>query len=296
VFLDAGICVFMTELQAQSDPSPSQFQCGRFEFSLQRPLIMGVLNLTPDSFSDGGRHDTFEAALDQARALIAAGADILDLGAESTRPGAASVPADDELRRLLPLIEALREYPVPLSVDTRKPDVMRAVIAAGADMINDVGGFRLPEAIEAVAQSGCGLCVMHMQGDPATMQHQPRYQDVVEEVGAFLRERIAMLVSAGIDRSRIVIDPGIGFGKTLSHNLALIAATARLSAIAPVLVGVSRKSMLGEITGRPVDQRLAASLSAALAAVSRGARIVRVHDVAQTRDAMAVWCAVTKAG
>jgi dihydropteroate synthase len=286
----------MNQTDSASDSSFSPFRCGRFKLSLHRPLIMGILNLTPDSFSDGGRIGSLEAAIERAQTLIDQGADILDLGAESTRPGAAPVPESEELRWLVPLIEALRTYQVPLSIDTRKPRVMRAVLQAGADMINDVGGFRLPEAVAAVADSACGLCVMHMRGEPATMQHRPVYGDVIEEVGLFLSDRVRTLVSAGIDRARIVIDPGIGFGKTLSHNLALLAAGARLGAIAPVLVGVSRKSMLGELTGRPVDQRLAASLSAALAALSRGARIVRVHDVAQTRDAIAVWQAIAEAG
>lgn len=257
---------------------------------------MGVLNVTPDSFSDGGRYFTPQAAVDQALSMINEGADILDLGAESTRPGAQSVSTQEELRRLLPLVGALKDCGVPISVDTRKPEVMRAVLEAGADMINDVSGFLSPEAIAAVSASDCGLCVMHMQGEPATMQCKPVYLDVVAEVEAFLAARLAALRQAGVAPTRMIVDPGIGFGKSLSHNLALLAGIRRLEALAPVLIGVSRKSMLGELTGRPVDGRLAASLSAALAAVARGARIVRVHDVAQTRDALLVWRAVAAAG
>lgn len=257
---------------------------------------MGVLNLTTDSFSDGGSWIDTEAALAQARRMIDEGADLLDLGAESTRPGAPPVPADLEIARLLPVMRALEDCGRPLSVDTRKPEVMRAVLAHGADMINDVCGFGSPEAIEAVRGSTAACCVMHMLGDPLTMQQAPAYRDVVGDVREFLAERCVALEHAGVDRARIVVDPGFGFGKTLEHNVALLARLPELLADGrPVLVGLSRKSMIGALTGRPVDQRLSGSLSAMLAAVERGARIVRVHDVAPTRDALAVWNAIDAA-
>jgi len=272
---------------------PPALLCGRFELSLDQPLVMGVVNLTPDSFSDGGRFAEPQAAIDGALQLISEGADLIDLGAESTRPGSRPVGIDEELRRLLPVIEGLKGCGVPLSVDTRKPEVMRRVLAAGADMINDIGGFSDPQALAAVADSDCGLCVMHMRGEPATMQLQPRYDDVVGEVEAFLRARIAALRMAGVDARRITIDPGIGFGKMLGHNLQLLEALDELAGLGvPLLVGVSRKSLIGALTGRPPQQRLAGSLAAALAAVARGARIVRVHDVAATHDALRVWQAI----
>jgi dihydropteroate synthase len=229
--------------------------------------------------------------------MVEDGADILDLGAESTRPGAAGVDADEELRRLLPVIDGLADCGVPLSVDTRKVPVMLGALAAGADMINDIGGFTAPGAIHAVARGSCGLCVMHMKGEPATMQQAPSYGDVVSEVEDFLRDRIDALRAAGVALDRIVVDPGIGFGKTRWHNLQLLEALDELCGLGqPILVGVSRKSLIGELTGRPVERRLAGSLAAALAAVARGARIVRVHDVAETRDALRVWHAVDEAG
>lgn len=272
---------------------PAVLQCGRFELTLERPLLMAIVNLTPDSFSDGGRHVEPRAAIDAALAMVEQGADILDLGAESTRPGAEPVPADEELRRLLPVLAGLADCGLPLSVDTRKPEVMRAVLAAGADMVNDVAGFRSAAAIDAVAGSACGVVVMHMKGEPGTMQQAPDYGDVVNEVDDWLRDRVAALEAAGVAAGRIVIDPGIGFGKTPAHNLALLAALDRLAAGAwPVLAGVSRKSFLEVLTGRPVGERLAGSLAAALACVARGASIVRVHDVAATRDALRVWQAI----
>ena len=272
-------------------------QCGRFEFPLDRPLVMGVLNLTPDSFSDRARLTDPQAAIDAALALVESGADILDLGGESTRPGAGSVDASVELGRLLPVVEALLDCGRALSVDTRKPEVMREVLAAGVDMINDIGGFAAAGAIDAIVDSPCGLCVMHMQGEPATMQLAPVYEDVVSEVEGFLQARVRALRERGVASSRIVIDPGIGFGKTLQHNLQLLEALDELLALGqPVLVGVSRKSLIGELTGRSAQARLAGSLAGALAAVSRGARIVRVHDVAETRDALRVWQAIDEAG
>lgn len=272
-------------------------QCGRFELSLDRPLLMGIVNLTPDSFSDGGRHLDPRAAIDAGLAMVEQGADILDLGAESTRPGAATVEPAEEIRRLLPVIEGLSACGVPLSVDTRKPEVMREVLAAGADMINDIAGFATPAAIAAVAASRCGLCVMHMQGEPGTMQQAPAYEDVVAEVQDWLRERVVALGAAGVEATRIVLDPGIGFGKTVDHNLQLLEALDEFAVFGmPLLIGVSRKSLIGALTGRPVDGRLAGSLAAALAAVARGAKIVRVHDVPETRDALRVWQAIEEAG
>jgi dihydropteroate synthase len=274
----------------------SRLRCGRFELTLERPLVMGVLNLTHDSFSDGGRWSDTDAAVVHAMAMIDDGADLIDLGAESTRPGAPIVPADLELSRLVPVIRALADCGRPLSVDTRKPQVMRAVLDLGVDMINDVSGFSDPQAIAAVSDSRAACCVMHMLGDPLTMQQDPVYRDVVSEVRQTLADRADALQAAGIDRSRIVIDPGIGFGKTLEHNLALLASLPSLVALGlPVLVGVSRKSMLGALTGRAVDRRLAASLAAMIAAVAGGALIVRVHDVPETIDAMRVWLAIQDA-
>jgi len=271
--------------------------CGRFRLDLGRPLIMGVVNVTPDSFSDGGRFDRPQAAIDHARRLIEAGADQLENGDESTRPGAAPVEAPTELARVLPVIEGLRDAGVPISVDTSKPGVMVKAVAAGADMVNDVNAFRAAGAFEALAATGVAVCLMHMQGEPRTMQANPHYDDVVREVGEFLRARLDAALTAGIAHERIVIDPGFGFGKTLDHNLELLR---RLEAFAswgvPVLAGLSRKAMLGAITGRAVGDRLAAGVAATLLAVSHGARIVRVHDVAPTRDALAVLAAVERQG
>jgi dihydropteroate synthase len=256
---------------------------------------MGVLNVTPDSFSDGGQYQTLEFALSRADDMIAQGVDIIDIGGESSRPGSPALPLEEELRRVMPVLYALRDLGKPLSVDTYKPAVMREAIAAGVDMINDINGFQAPGAIEAVKGSDCALCVMHMQATPATMQINPDYQDVVREVTDFLRERVGALLEAGIERERICIDPGFGFGKTLEHNLALLRAISRMQRELgqPVLAGVSRKSMIGALTGRPVEQRMAGSLAAALAAVAQGAKIIRVHDVAETVDAFKVWQAAT---
>ncbi|KCB25122.1 dihydropteroate synthase [Bordetella hinzii] len=268
----------------------NSFLCGRFELDLERPLVMGIVNVTPDSFSDGGEHDDPDAAVAHARKLIAEGAQILDLGGESTRPGAPPVPAEEEMKRLLPVIEALRDCGVPLSIDTFKPEVMRAVLDAGADMINDIYGFRQPGAIEAVAPSRCGLCVMHMRGEPGTMQDAPEYTDLLGEIGVFLGARAQRLRAAWVDPRRIVLDPGFGFGKTMDQNFQLLRRLASLRASSyPLLIGVSRKSMIGAATGRPVGERLPGSIAAALACVARGASIVRVHDVAATVDALKVW-------
>ena len=266
------------------------FLCGRFEFDLERPLVMGIVNITPDSFSDGGQHADTDAAVRHARRLVDEGAHILDLGGESTRPGAAPVSAQDELARLLPVIEALRDCGVPLSIDTFKPDVMRAVLDAGADMINDIYGFRQPGAIEAVAPSRCGVCVMHMKGEPGTMQQAPEYADLLGEIGVFLGARAQRLRAAWVDPRRIVLDPGFGFGKTADHNYQLLRRLASLRVSSyPLLTGLSRKSMIGDATGKPVSERLAGSIAGALACVARGASIVRVHDVAATIDALKVW-------
>ena len=256
---------------------------------------MGIVNLTPDSFSGDGIGTDAARAVAHAQAQLEAGADLLDIGAESTRPGAAPVAAADELARLLPVLHALRDSPVPVSVDTCKPEVMRAALAEGAAMINDIAALREPGALAAVAASDAAVCLMHMQGEPRTMQTDPRYGDAVEEVAAFLKARADACVAAGIARSRIVLDPGFGFGKTLEHNLALLRHLERFGADGyPVLAGLSRKSMLGAITGRPVDQRVPASVAAAVLAAAHGAAIVRVHDVAATRDALAVFNAVEK--
>lgn len=269
-----------------------QLQCGRFRFPLDRPLIMGVVNITPDSFSDGGRFLDPAAAIAQARRLMDEGADLIDLGAESSRPGAAwAVSAEEELRRLLPALQGLRD--LPLSVDTVKPEVMRVALAEGAAMINDINALRTPGALDMVAASDAAVCLMHMQGSPGTMQDDPTYADVVAEVKAFLQERIDSACAAGIALQRVVIDPGFGFGKTLEHNLELLRHLGEIAALGPpVLAGWSRKSSLGKITGKPADDRLAASIAAALIAAQNGAAILRVHDVAATRDALSVLAAV----
>ena len=270
-------------------------RCGQFELPLDRPLIMGIVNLTPDSFSGDGLASTSRAVA-HARAQIAAGAQIIDLGAESSRPGAIPTPLDEELNRLLPVLEALRDCGVPLSVDTYKPDVMRAAIAQGAAMINDIYALRVPGALQAVADSDCALCLMHMQGQPLTMQQSPVYADVVAEVQIFLSERVSTVLAFGIAPERLVLDPGFGFGKSLQHNLQLLRYLPRLAVDGlPLLAGLSRKSMLGAITGQSVDSRLPASLAAVLLAAQRGASILRVHDVAETRDVLAIWRALENA-
>lgn len=262
-------------------------------FGCNRPQVMGIVNVTPDSFSDGGRFRSPTAAFEHAQRLIAEGADILDVGGESTRPGAPPVGEQEEMDRVIPVLEVLRGCGVPLSVDTMKPAVMRAALAAGAVMVNDVMALRAPGALQAVAASDCAICLMHMQNDPLTMQVAPHYEDVVVEVRDFLAARIAACEAAGIARSRLCIDPGFGFGKTRQHNIALLRSLDALSVLdCPVLVGLSRKSVLGQVTGNDVGGRLHASLAAAVIAVMKGARIVRVHDVRATVDALGVVAAI----
>ena len=275
---------------------PKQLQCGQYSFALEgptslHPVVMGILNVTPDSFSDGGRYRGLEFAVSHAEEMIRDGATMIDIGGESTRPGSPGVPVAEELARVLPTLYALRTLDVALSVDTCKPEVMREAIIAGADMINDINGFRAPGAIDAVRDSDCGLCLMHMQATPQTMQQAPSYTDVVQEVIDFLKARVAVMVEEGIARERICIDPGFGFGKTVEHNYALLRNVGRIrdEVGLPVLAGLSRKSMIGAVTGRPVEQRVAGSVGGALAAVAHGAKIVRVHDVAETVDALKVW-------
>jgi dihydropteroate synthase len=273
------------------------FQCGRFRFPTgpqARPLVMGVLNVTPDSFSDGGQFHSIDLALSHAEQMIADGVDIIDIGGESSRPGAEPLPLQEELRRVMPILYALRDCGKPLSVDTYKPEVMREAIAAGADMLNDISGFRADGALTVVNEGDCALCIMHMQNAPLTMQLNPAYANVTDDVMQFLRERVEAMASNGVDRARLCIDPGFGFGKTLEHNLALLRNIGKMAEEigVPVLAGLSRKSMIGAITGKPVEQRLAGSVAAALAAVAHGAQIVRVHDVAATVDALKVWQAV----
>ncbi|MDR2216129.1 MAG: dihydropteroate synthase [Nevskiaceae bacterium] len=273
-------------------------RCAGRVLDLAQPAVMGVLNITPDSFSDGGHFAAFDAALTQARAMHAAGARIIDVGGESTRPGAAPVSAQQEMDRVLPVIEAITaELDVLISIDTMKPAVMRAAVSAGAGLINDVRALQEPGALQAAHASGAAVCLMHMQGEPRTMQVNPVYADVVREVGQFLHERARACEDAGIAREAIALDPGFGFGKTLAHNLSLLAALPRLAAMGyPLLAGLSRKSMLGKLLGRDVNARLPGSLALATIAVLNGARIVRSHDVAQTLDAVRVAQAVIEAG
>jgi len=271
----------------------SYLRCGQYLLTLERPLVMGIVNLTPDSFSGDGLVGDIDRAIQHASAQFEAGSDILDIGAESSRPGAIATSEDEELRRLLPVLREITRWGIPVSVDTYKPGVMRAALEAGASMINDITGMTRPGAIEAVADSDCAVCIMHMQGEPGTMQQAPVYGDVLAEVRDFFVEQVANCRSAGIADERLVLDPGFGFGKTLEHNLKLFRELGSLAIDGlPLFIGVSRKTMLGAITGRPVDQRLAASIAAALVGAQKGAKILRVHDVAATRDALAIWSAI----
>jgi len=267
------------------------WQTARFRIDLTNPKVMGIVNVTPDSFADGGRHADTKAALAHCERLLAQGADLLDIGGESSRPGAVPLPLEEETRRVLPVVREAVKLGVPISVDTCKPEVMRAVLDEGADIVNDIRSLIVPGSVECLAANPrAGVCLMHMQGTPASMQDGPRYADVIDQVAQFLKARCAALVAAGILADRIVLDPGIGFGKSVEHNVALLAKQRALLALGrPLLVGWSRKSTLGALTGRAVDDRLAASIAAALAAIQRGASIVRVHDVAATVDALKVW-------
>jgi len=273
-----------------------QFNCGKYQLNLNRPHVMGIVNVTPDSFSDGGKYTSIDLAVAHGLKLIAEGADILDIGGESTRPGAAPVSLDEELRRVIPVIEALSAVStVPLSIDTYKPEVMRQSIAAGIDIVNDVRALQEEHAVEIVANSNVGVCLMHMQGMPQTMQLAPSYQDVVTEVKQFLIERMQVVMSAGIAQERIVLDPGFGFGKTTEHNIALIQHLGEIGELGPLLVGLSRKAVLGKIAGGDEQQRLHAGLAASVISAMKGAKIVRVHDVKATVDALKVVTAVLPA-
>lgn len=275
-------------------PPPLALRCGDKTLDLSRPVVMGVVNVTPDSFSDGGRFLASDAAVAHGVRLAAEGAALIDVGGESTRPGAEPVALEEELRRVVPVIERLRAATrAIISVDTSKPEVMRAALAAGAGLVNDVYALRAPGALQAVAGSGCGLCLMHMQGEPRTMQAAPRYTDVVAEVRAFLAERVDACRAAGVEPQRIAVDPGFGFGKTLEHNLTLLRQLHALAAGgSPVVVGLSRKSMVGTLTGRPPGERLNGSVALAVVAALAGARIIRAHDVAATVEALKVVAAV----
>lgn len=275
------------------------FQCGRFRYPLSgtqsRTLVMGVLNITPDSFSDGGKYLNLESAIARAEQMIEDGVDIIDIGGESSRPGSAPLPLDEELSRVMPVIYALRDCGKPLSIDTYKPEVMREALIAGVDMINDIQGFRSPASIAAVQNAEAALCVMHMQNTPEDMQVSPEYMDVNQDVKTFLRDRLNALTDAGIEANRICLDPGFGFGKTLEHNIAMFKHLPQFQQELglPVLVGVSRKSMIGGLTGRAAPERMAGSIAAALLAKQMGANIIRVHDVAETVDAYKIWDALS---
>lgn len=265
-------------------------QCGRFSLELNRPLVMGILNVTPDSFSDGGHYRQIDAALAHAEKLLDDGADILDIGGESTRPGAAFVPAEEEMSRVIPVIKSLQSLNVPLSIDTRKSAVMRAALDAGVDLVNDIAGLEDEGALELLAQSNAAICLMHMQGDPRNMQATPCYQDVVAEVLSYLAARRDAALAAGISHNRLLLDPGFGFGKTLEHNIALFKSLPQLKEClaTPLLIGVSRKSMLGQITGQSVADRMPGSIAAALMAAQAGSAVIRVHDVRETVDALKI--------
>lgn len=274
-----------------------KIDCAGKPLDLSQPRVMGVLNVTPDSFSDGGRFIAPQAAIAQAQAMCEAGAAIIDIGGESTRPGADPVPVQQELDRVIPVIEALAaELPVPISVDTIKPEVMTAAVAAGAGLINDVCALTLPGALQAAANTDAAICLMHMQGEPRTMQTDPSYDDVLAEVRDYLAARVDACVDAGIARERLLIDPGFGFGKTLDHNLRLLARLDDFGSLGlPLLAGLSRKSLFGKLLDRPVEQRLVPSVVAAILAAERGAAIIRAHDVKETVDALRLLAAVQTA-
>ena len=274
--------------------APTTWRCGRFLFDLtnrKRPIVMGILNATPDSFSDGGRFRSAADAISLAESMIASGVDLIDIGGESTRPGAIPVSLQEELDRVMPVIEGLKNCGVPLSIDTYKAETMFQALEAGVDCVNDIWALRQQGALDAVLKSSnCGIVLMHMQRDPLTMQFNPEYQNVVSEVMEFLSERANLLLRKGVEQNRIALDPGFGFGKSLVHNLEMLAKFDRFSELGyPVLAGISRKSMLGKITGKEVDQRLSPSIAAAIMAADRGAKIIRVHDVPDTVDALKLW-------
>ncbi len=270
-------------------------ECGRFELAQSRPLVMGIVNVTPDSFSDGAGRLEVDAAIAHAQRLVREGADIIDVGGESTRPGSQAVSVQEELNRLGPVLKAMLDCGLPISVDTRKPEVMRFVLKQGADMINDVEGFQSPDSIAALRGSNAAACIMHMQGEPGTMQAAPVYADLFGEVSSFLFRQYARLRAASVRAERIVLDSGIGFGKTSAHNLQLLSCLPQLCANGyPVLIGLSRKSLVGAVTGREPQQRLFGSVGGAVAAAALGARLVRVHDVKETVDALAMWTAMSQ--
>ena len=276
---------------------PTTWRCGRFLFDFtkrKRPIVMGILNATPDSFSDGGKFRGAQDAIAQAELMIKGGVDLIDIGGESTRPGAEPVGLQEELDRVLPVIQVLQDCGVPLSIDTYKAETMRQALHAGVDCVNDIWALRQAGALEAVMEShDCGIVLMHMQRDPLTMQFNPDYQDVIAEVGQFLNDRAQLLISKGINGDRIAIDPGFGFGKSLEHNLNMLANFADFSALGlPVLAGISRKSMIGRITGKDTNERVSPSIAAAIMAADRGAQIIRVHDVPETVDALKLWEAI----
>ncbi len=276
---------------------PTTWRCGRFLFDFnkrKRPIVMGILNATPESFSDGGMFRTAKDALAQAERMIANGVDLIDIGGESTRPGAEPVPLQEELDRVLPVIEGLKDCGIPLSIDTYKAETMRKALIAGVDCVNDIWALRQEGALKAVLESNsCGIVLMHMQRDPLTMQFNPEYRNVIEEVRQFLKDRANLLIENGVGFDRIVIDPGFGFGKSLEHNLSMLSNFSQFSSLGfPVLAGISRKSMLGKVTGKETNDRVSASVAAAVMAADRGARIVRVHDVPETVDALKLWEAV----
>ena len=276
---------------------PTTWSCGRFLFDFtkhSRPIVMGILNATPDSFSDGGRYRTAKDAIAHAEHMIASGVDLIDIGGESTRPGAVPVDLQEELDRVLPVIEALKDCGVPLSIDTYKPETMRQALMAGVDCVNDIWALRQQGSVKAVTSNqNCGVILMHMQRDPLTMQFNPEYQDVIAEVKQFLDERAQLLIANGVNKNRIAIDPGFGFGKSLEHNLEMLAKFNSFTDLSfPVLAGISRKSMIGKITSKDADDRIAPSVAAVIMAADRGAKIVRVHDVAETVDALKLWEAI----
>ena len=276
---------------------PTTWRCGRFLFDFskrKRPLVMGILNATPDSFSDGGKFRTPSDAIAQAELMIASGVDLIDIGGESTRPGAEPISLQEELDRVLPVIEGLKNHGVALSIDTYKAETMRQALHAGVDCVNDIWALRQPGAVKAVLENPiCGIVLMHMQRDPLTMQFNPEYEDVIAQVKQFLKERADLLITKGVQPQRIAIDPGFGFGKSLEHNLTMLSQFQAFSSLGyPVLAGISRKSMLGKITGKDTQDRLAPSVAAAIMAADRGAMIVRVHDVPETVDSLRLWEAI----